>query len=95
MRISSPEILFLCSCALFINTQQFIAAIFLALGVFGASIRLAVNAHNRSEDMSYKKEKINIAMSVVNSFFSSLSIIASNLSNQDFQDRNIDEEDYN
>lgn len=34
-------------------------------------------------------------MSIVNSFFSSLSIIASNLSNQENLDRNIDEEDYN
>jgi hypothetical protein len=95
MKISSPEILFLCSCALFINSQFFIASIFLTLGVIGASIRLAVDSYNRKEDISYKKDKINIAMSVVNSFFSSLSIIASNLSNQENLDRNIDEEDYN
>lgn len=95
MRISSPEILFICSCALFISSQFITGLIFLSLGIIGSSIRLAVDVNNRKEDMSHKKDKINIVMSIVDSFFSSLSIIASNLSNQEIIDRNIDEEDYN
>lgn len=95
MKISAPEILFICSCALFVNSQTINGIIFLSLGVIGSSIRLAVDAHNRSEEMSYKKDKINIIMSIVNSLFSSLSIIASNLGSQEIIDRNIDEEDYN
>jgi len=95
IKVSAPEFLISASCATFISGQNLIGGIFLSLGVVGACIRLAVEAHNRSEEMTHRKDVINITMSIVNSLFSSLSTVASSLGSLSSRDRDIDEEDYN
>jgi hypothetical protein len=95
IKISAPEFLIVSSCAVFISGQTLVGGIFLTLGVVGASIRLAVEAHNRSEEMTHKKDVINITMSIVNSLFSSLSTVVSSIGSSISEDRDINEEDYN
>jgi hypothetical protein len=95
MKISSPEILFVCSFLLFLNQLNFLGGIFLSLGVIGATVRASIESHYENKKMSHKKDIMNVTVSILNSLFASLSTIASNRFDQEDGLRDVDEEDYN
>ena len=95
MKISSPEVLFVCSLFLFINHLNFLGAVFLSLGVIGATVRASIESHYKNKKMSHKKDIMNVSVSILNSLFSSMSTIASSRFDQEDGLRDVDEEDYN
>jgi hypothetical protein len=94
MKISSPEILFICSCALFISHLQLLGFIFLGLGTVGACMRAAIETHANNERLSLRRDIFDSQISMISMFVESLFGAVKSIKIGSV-DRDINEDEYN